>query len=254
MEKQYYKEYFKLERQHWWFKARLKILDFILQKKIQKTEPLKILNAGAATGATSVMLKTYGEVLSLEYDKDCSEFLSEILNEEVSNDSLTDLPFSEKSYDLVCAFDVIEHIEDDDKAIKEIYRVLNDSGHVYLTVPTFKILWSQHDVINHHYRRYTLKELKDILQANGFKVEYGTYFNFILFLPILIVRLLSKILPAKKAKQSTGSDFEKFHSNEFLNNLLYKVFCFEINLLKWKLKLPFGVSAMIIGKKICKEH
>ncbi len=254
MEKQYYKEYYKLEREHWWFKARLNILEFILQKKIPKNEPLKILNGGAATGATSIMLKKYGEVQSLEYDKDCAAFLADILKEEISCESLTDLPFSEKTYDLVCAFDVIEHIEDDNKAVSEIHRVLNDDGYVFFSVPTFQILWSEHDEINHHFRRYRLNELEELLKANGFELVYGSYFNFILFFPILLVRVLSKMLPKKKTDKSTGSDFEKFSSNDFLNRMLYKVFSMELTFLKWNIKLPLGVSAMIIGKKIAAKN
>ncbi len=249
MEKLYYKEYFKLEREHWWFKARLKILDNIIRLRIYKNTPLKILNAGAATGATSIMLKKYGDVLSLEYDQTCSQLLSEILNEEVLNESLTDLSLEDDSTDLVCAFDVIEHIDHHDDAVREAYRVLRKDGYIFLTVPAFNILWSNHDDINHHYRRYRLKELKKILQENGFKVEYSSYFNFILFLPIFFVRLLSKLLPTKKSKGSTGSDFERYKSNKFLSRLLYKLFISEIALLQRKIQLPFGVSAIIIGRK-----
>ncbi|PIY08375.1 MAG: class I SAM-dependent methyltransferase [Flexibacter sp. CG_4_10_14_3_um_filter_32_15] len=250
MNKLYYKEYYKLEREHWWFKARLNILDSLMQTDISKNGISKILNAGAATGATSVMLKKYGQVVSLEYDKDCSEFLSEVLGEDILNDSLTDLPMDDKSLDLVCAFDVIEHIKDHQQAVKEGYRVLKDNGYIFLTVPAFQILWSKHDEINHHYRRYRLKELRKILLDNGFEIEYSSYFNFLLFLPISFIRLLSKLLLPKESGESTGSDFEKFNSSNFLNRILYKVFMSERALLKRKIKLPFGVSAIIIGKKV----
>jgi len=250
MDKLYYKEYFKLERKHWWFKARLNILDTLFNLEIPKNDSITILNAGAATGATSIMLKKYGSVTSLEYDKTCSEFLSSILDEEVLNESLTDLTLDDKSLDVVCAFDVIEHIENDQKAIKEANRVLKDDGYIFLTVPAFNILWSTHDDINHHYRRYSLKKLNRILKENGFEVEYSSYFNFLLFAPILAIRLFSKLIPAKKSIESTGSDFEKFNSNRFLNQLLYKIFMSEIFLLKRKIRLPFGVSAIIIGRKI----
>jgi SAM-dependent methyltransferase len=254
MDKLYYKEYYKLEREHWWFKARLGILELLthqLRYKI-KNSP-KILNAGAATGATSIMLKKYGDVLSLEYDEDCATFLSEILDEKVLNNSLTNLPIDQESLDLVCAFDVIEHIEEHEEAIKEVNRVLKCDGYIFLTVPAFNFLWSKHDEINHHFRRYKLKDLKKILKENGFIVEYSSYFNFFLFFPIFIIRLFSKVLPTKKRADSTGSDFEKF-SSTVINKLLYKIFLSESALLKRKMNLPFGVSAIIIGKKICIEQ
>jgi len=248
MDKLYYKEYFKLEREHWWFKARLEILELFIKMFISENDHLKILNAGAATGATSVMLKKFGTVLSLEYDKDCSDFLREILNEEVLNNSLTDLPLDNESLDIVCAFDVIEHIEEHEEAISEAYRVLKDNGYIFLTVPAFNILWSKHDEINHHYRRYRLKDLKEILRKNGFEVEHDSYFNFFLFMPIFFIRLLLKILPSRQKTDSTGSDFEKFNSN-LLNKFLYKIFLSESVLLNRRIKLPVGVSAIIIGKK-----
>lgn len=250
MEKLYYKEYYKHERKHWWFKARLKILDFFAKKYTYKGTPLKILNTGSATGATSLMLKKYGEVLSSEYDKDCSEYLSEILDEEVLNASLTDLPLEDRSFDLVCAFDVIEHIEDHERAIQEMNRVLTKGGYAFITVPTFNILWSKHDEINHHYRRYKKNELKELLEKNNFEIQYISYFNFILFLPILVIRLISNLFPSKDDKGTTGSDLEKFNSSGFLNQLLYHIFKSELSLLKRNIKFPFGVSAVIIGKKL----
>jgi SAM-dependent methyltransferase len=250
MDKLYYKEYYKLEREHWWFKARLEILDLLTHQLSYKMKSSpKILNAGAATGATSVMLKKYGEVFSLEYDKDCANFLSEILDEKVLNNSLTNLPIEHESLDLVCAFDVIEHIEEHEDAIKEVNRVLRCNGYIFLTVPAFNFLWSEHDTINHHFRRYKLNELKKILKENGFRVEYSSYFNFFLFLPIFFIRLFSKILPNKKRAESSGSDFEKFN-NTIISKLLYKIFLSESAFVKRKMNLPFGVSALIIGKKI----
>jgi len=124
MEAHYYKEYYKLEKEHWWFRARLDILRSLISSKIYQGEPLKILNAGVATGATSKMLETFGNVTSLEYDENCCDFLRNELGMEVIQGSLTDLPFDDSSFDLVCAFDVIEHINEDTKAVEEIRRML----------------------------------------------------------------------------------------------------------------------------------
>lgn len=251
MEKLYYKEYYENERKHWWFKARMHILAEVLETKIplQPNKGIQILNTGAATGATSVMLKEYGQVLSLEYDKDCSEFLSEVLNEEVVNASLTELPMKDEQFDLICAFDVVEHIEDHNAALQEIHRTLLPGGHVYITVPAFMMMWSKHDDINHHYRRYRMPELVSLLEDNGFEVTYRSYFNFWLFLPILLARMVSNLfVKAKGSDAKTGSDFETFQDSP-INTLFYHIFKSEKAFLKGKLSFPFGVSAMIIGKK-----
>jgi len=216
---------------------------------LANNEKPDILNAGAATGATSEMLKKHGKVTSLEYDKDCAVFLEDVLKEPVVNESLTELPFSDNSYDLVCAFDVVEHIEDDYNAAAEIHRVLRENGKVYLTVPAFQFLWTEHDVINHHYRRYTRKSLEKLLLDAGFQVDYSSYFNSILFIPIFLVRMLFKLLPKKKSNKGTGSDFEKFNSNGLANKLLYRSVKSEDTFVAKKSRFPFGVSVVIVGTK-----
>ncbi|HEY9048331.1 MAG TPA: methyltransferase domain-containing protein [Ohtaekwangia sp.] len=250
MEKQYYKEYYELERSHWWFKARLEILERLLQEKILRNgaRPLRILNAGVATGATTTMLQKHGEVISLEYDKDCCEFLKTVVNMEVVNASLTDLPFEDRSFDLVCAFDVIEHIEDDNLAVREIRRVLKDDGTMFLTVPAFMFLWSHHDDINHHYRRYTMKTLRKVLLEESFRINFGSYFNAVLFLPISAIRLLLKLLPKRKESGGTGSDFELFKSKT-INDFFYWIFRNEAWPLRKGITFPFGISLVAIANK-----
>jgi SAM-dependent methyltransferase len=249
MERRYFEEYYFHERNHWWFKVRLLILNDLIRYHVFNKKPLKILNAGAATGATSLMLKDFGYVTSLEYDKDCAVFLSSLLNDEVVNASLTDLPFSDNSIDLVCAFDVIEHIEDDHKALTEIFRTLKPDGMLFLTVPAFEMLWSNHDVINMHYRRYTAKALRKLVSDVGFEIKFESYFNFILFIPVLLYRSIVKFLFFKNKYNNSGSDFEVFKSNEFSNSFFYRLFSLERFFLSRGVRFPFGVSLAIIVRK-----
>jgi len=250
MEKEYYKEYYEYERKHWWFTARLEILETLLTKRIipPNKKKFRILNAGVATGATTIMLQKHGEVTSLEYDKDCCLFLEEVVKIEVTNGSLTDLPYEDNYFDLVCAFDVVEHIEDDALAIKEMNRVLKKDGTMFLTVPAFNFLWSEHDVINHHFRRYTLKGLSSIVKDQNFDIQFKSYFNFILFLPIFFIRMLGKLLP-KRDSEKVAADFEGFNGNKFGNKLFFFLFRKESFFLKNKIRFPFGVSLFVIAKK-----
>lgn len=252
MDKDYYKQYYHLERKHWWFRARLELLENLLQRDIlphlHDNHKTAILNAGVATGATTTMLEQHGQVTSLEYDEDCCRFLRESLAMEVTNASLTALPFEDNSFDLVCAFDVIEHIKDHELAMQEIARVLRPNGRVFLTVPAFNFLWGEHDEINHHERRYTQKMLVEVIQQSGIKVERKSYFNFFLFFPIFVVRMLLKLRPKKKAGEHK-SDFETFKAGGIINKILYKLFKFEDVFLKIKLNFPVGVSVFAIGHK-----
>lgn len=250
MDKQYYNEYYHIERDHWWFKARMEILEVLVQKHFQHGKrELKILNVGVATGATSIMLQKYGEVTSLEYDKECCEFLRETVHLDVINGSLTELPFEDHSYDLVCAFDVIEHIENDQLAVAEMYRVLNKGGYMFVTVPAFQSIWSKHDVINHHFRRYKMEGLKQLALNEKFEIVRKSYFNFILFPPIFIFRIILNTLKRKQTTETVGSDFDFFKKKKLLNTILYTLFKVEKPVLKLNINFPFGVSAFLIGKK-----
>ena len=248
MDQKFYQEYYKLEREGWWFKARLSILENYCQAIITKPD-IKILNVGAATGATSEMLSKYGKVTSLEYDKFCCKFLKEKTGIEAINASLTELPLENNSYDMICAFDVIEHIEDDNKAVEEIYRVLKPKGKYFITVPAFQSLWSNHDLVNHHFRRYKKKLLNKLIENTNLKINHSTYFNFWLFIPIYITRFILNNTPIKKDSNSSGSDNEIMQSSNIINEILYRIFHSEKFLLRLNIKFPFGVSILTIGYK-----
>jgi SAM-dependent methyltransferase len=250
MEKQYYQEYYELERKNWWFRVRNQILMERIKKIIPRGKPLKILNVGVATGSTSELLCKFGEVTSIEYDKECAEFTQKKTGLPIINGSILELPFEDKSFDLVCAFDVIEHVEDDIKGVSELKRVCKSDSWVIVSVPAFMFLWSHHDVINHHFRRYTMQLLKEVFlkEING-KIAYATYFNSFLFLPIATFRLASELIPQKWIRKGTGADNHIFAQESLTSKLLFQIFNIEKPLLNGGLTFPFGVSAMLCWKK-----
>ena len=253
MQHDYYKEYYELERNHWWFVAREGILSNYIQQLIKQEKlpsaDLKILNVGCGPGRSSEYLSKFGKVTSIEYDKFCCEFASEKTGLEIINGSITELPFSDNSFDLVCAFDVIEHVEDDQLAVNELKRVTKSESLILITVPAFMSLWSHHDVINHHFKRYKIKEVNQLFDStnNGNKV-FDTYFNSYLFLPIYFFRKVSNLLKLGKKRKGSGSDFEAFKPG-ILNTILYKVMSFESGFINRKKKFPFGVSILYNWKK-----
>jgi ubiquinone/menaquinone biosynthesis C-methylase UbiE len=248
MDKNYFKDYYKLERNHWWFIGRLEIIKSIFEKKIlsNSKKSLSILNIGIATGATSIALEKYGKVTSVEYDQDCCKFLKENLKIEVINASMTELPFKDNSFDVVCAFDVIEHIEEDKLALKEAFRVLKPNGKVYLTVPMHMSLWSDHDVINHHFRRYSSESFRKVVDSAGLKITYSSFFNSILFPSIFIVRYLSSF---KKKSDSPQSDFNGLNTNGLVNSILLQILRIEKWMMNIGIRFGFGVSKMIVASK-----
>jgi SAM-dependent methyltransferase len=208
----------------------------------------KILNIGAATCRTSELLEQFGEVTSLEYDKECCEFVTRELKRPIVNGSILELPFSNESFDLVCSFDVIEHVSDDELAISEMLRVCRPGGMLSITVPAYNILRSYHDVVNHHYRRYTLNKLKGLFKDKKGTVIYKSYFNTILFIPISVFRLASKILPQRWIRRGAGTDNTIFKKESSIHKLFHYLFSLEKPLLN-KMRFPFGISILLQFRK-----
>lgn len=243
MKSDYVKEYSRLELSHWWFQVRKKIILQSLGKSISQEGNKKILNVGAAGGATSLWLSAFGKVSSIENEP---LFLEHLRNNniEVTEASAEQLPFADNSFELVCAFDVVEHIDDDRKALAEMQRVCKPGGKICITVPAYQFLWGRHDFANGHKRRYTFTSLKQQLPDDT-AIIYSTYFNTLLFLPIYFARKTDWLIAGKKA---ATSDFESFKSNNISGAVCKFIFGLEVYLLKI-MRLPFGVSLLVILEK-----
>lgn len=241
----YYQEYYELERKHWWFLARGEIimahLELMLADRTATGQKLRILNIGAATGRSSELLSRLGEVSSVEYDRECCLFTKEKLGIDIIHASILELPYDEEQFDLVCAFDVIEHVADDGLAVQEMHRVCRKDGLICVTVPAYEFLWSQHDEVNQHFRRYTARQLRKLFETTG-SCRYLSYFNFWLFFPIAFFRLLAKILPLQnKSRKDAGSDFFVM-GGSLLQKIFYRIFRSELFFIKNKIRLWTGVS------------
>lgn len=249
MDKAYYYEYFQFEREHWWFKVRNRIIYEQILNKVNPQKEISILNIGVATGATSQILSWFGNVVSTEYDHSCCVYTLQQTKIDIIQASVKELPFKNTFFDLVCAFDVIEHVDDDAAAVKEMLRVCKHRGHVVLTVPAYMALWSPHDIVNQHYRRYSIQTLNSLLQfSREIKIIYYSYFNFFLFLPVYCFRFFSRLFTNLITRKDSGSDFSFFQNSPLLNLFCYSIFSIERKLLKY-IRLPIGVSIILIASR-----
>ena len=246
MDRSFLDDYFKMEREHWWFRVREGIILDQFRSMIYKAKPLNILNVGAATGRSSEMLESFGQIQSIEYDQPSYQFCRDVLKMKIDQGSITELPYPDNAYDCVCAFDVVEHVEDHQKAISELFRVCKPGGKIFITVPAFMSLWSNHDVVNHHFRRYRKQQMLDLFSANGGRLLRTTYFNFFLFMPIFMVRSVQRIFSRKK-QEELKPDNDMIESG-LINTIFQSIFSFERSLLK-KMNFPFGVSLMLVWEK-----
>ena len=147
-------------------------------------------------------------------------------------------------------FDVVEHIKDDKVFLKSINTILADKGLVYITVPAFSLLWSKEDEDAGHFRRYSLKQIRNILKSVGFKIEYATYIFSILPIPIFLFRTIPSFLRLHKNSNDLNKH-KKEHSQEkgVLTTILDKIWKKELNYIKQKKKIPIGGSCFIVARK-----
>jgi SAM-dependent methyltransferase len=218
----------------WWAKARREIVQQCMEKMM--TREMNILEIGAGYGAMTSMLSNFGTVVAIEPYADAAVYLEEKLK--ISTYPGTFESFAETDkYDLITCFDVLEHIEDDVKALFKMATLVNDGGFLVLTVPAYKYLWNRHDEINHHHRRYTKKELLNKIPDN-LSVKKVSYFNTFLFPMAIIDKLV-----LSRNKRSYSLD-----PNTLVNSFLYRIFAAEKYILR-RFSLPFGLSILLIAKK-----
>lgn len=149
-----------------------------------------------------------------------------------------------REYSAASLFDVLEHIQDDMKALNKIHSMLETGGFIAITVPAYDFLWSSHDVKAGHFRRYTRSEIVKKLEACGFSVKRATYFNTILFPVVWAVRVFRK----KDAKFSGSKSDFSFGATGAVNWLLGMMFSFEKICLFFG-NFPFGVSIFCLAEK-----
>ena len=152
-------------------------------------------------------------------------------------------PNFKRKFDILIASDCLEHIENDSLALSNWNSLLKENGKLYVFVPAYKFLWSYHDDVNMHYRRYTRKELINKLAKNNFTIEKSSYWNFSLFIPTFLYRKFSNLF--KSRKKDDQGDLNKA---SFFNGLLLFILNIENKLLSI-LNFPFGISVFCIVKK-----
>ena len=244
-----YEKMYLLEDHNWWYKGRRELLLDLLDqfKRELNCNYLSILDVGCGTGINLKYLDQYGKASGLDFSKDALYFSRSRGNAALVCGSGDCLPFKNNSFDIVCAMDVLEHIEDDEGAVRELFRILRIGGYLILTVPAFQLLWSQHDAAAHHKRRYNQSDLLHTLTSCGFFIKMCTYWNSILFPIIAIVKLFKKF-----SDEEPRTDIWKMPW--IINNTLLSILRIEHVLIQKNMFLPVGVSLLCICRKCQSEN
>lgn len=249
MDKDYYREYAGIQQTHWWYTGRVQLLQSVLEHHLRPSQERRLLDLGCGPGGMRPMLAQYGRLFSADFTIEALQFAQPQSLGHLLQADATKLPFGDASFDVVCAFDLIEHLADDFCALSEFNRVLKPGGWVFVTVPAFQFLWGSQDVVNHHYRRYRCSQIRHLLTRTGFLIEQTSYFNAFLFLPIAIVRLLSTMRAdhRRESGEEVQSDFS-IRIPKSINTALHHLFAFERHLLR-RSSLPLGTSVLCIARK-----
>jgi SAM-dependent methyltransferase len=240
MDELYERRTHEVEDLHWWYRGRRRVIDEAL-RGLGLPAGLTILDAGCGSGRNMVELARYGTVTGLELaDTSVAKARQRAVGEVVQG-TLDEMPFADDSFDLAVSFDVIEHLDDDRRALRELRRVVRDGGTLLITVPAYQWLWSEHDVVNHHRRRYTRRTLEAAAQEAGWQTVSTTHFNGLLLPAAIAHRGLSRL---RRSNGEPVSDLERTPGR--LNTLLERPLLLEARLIASGRRIPAGLSLMAV--------
>ena len=247
MEQQLYDIFHKIEDTHWWFQARKDIVLSLIARYSPVQKEKRILDVGCGTGGMLKELAKYGSVWGLDKNKKAIEYSSQKVPE--ANLMVGTFPehMPEGNFDLIVALDILEHIEQDRKALQRLGNALSSQGIVVITVPAYRALWTSHDDANQHRRRYTRAELKQKVLDADLEILKISYYNTFLFIPIVLRKLINRFSP-----QDPASPLRDTSPPAWVNSLLHFVFSLEKHILNF-MNFPFGVSLIVIASKPSKH-
>jgi SAM-dependent methyltransferase len=226
------------DEEHWWYRGRRRVLRSALDR-LPLGADADILDAGCGSGRTMQELARYGRVVGVDASETALRTARERGRANVRLGGIEALPFPDDAFDLITCLDVLEHLPDDRAALAELRRVCRPEGWLVVTVPAYPRLWSAHDVVNHHYRRYRRRELRAAAVHAGWKHERDTHFNALLLAPAAAVRRLTR-----SRSDTQSSDLTR--TPPALNALLELPLALEARFLRRGGRLPAGLSLLAV--------
>jgi SAM-dependent methyltransferase len=240
MDRDYERQTHQAEDRHWWYRGRRTVLDGVIDGLALPERP-RILDAGCGSGRNMVELARRGTVTGVELSATSVTLARERGVGEVIAGSVLELPFPDASFDLIVSLDVIEHLQDDLSALREFRRAIAPGGALLVTVPAYQWLWSGHDEINQHHRRYTRRSLQSAAERAGWKQVRTTYFNSLLLPVAILLRVLDRV-----NTKTTESSLDLWVPPRPLNWLLERPLALEAALIARGGRIPAGLSLLAV--------
>ena len=227
------------DRSHWWFRGRLAVIRATLRRALPPRR-VRLLELGCGSGNVLAALSEFGEAVGMDAHEDLTAAARAAGLDVRVGHLPDDLGVAPGWAEVVLLLDVIEHVDDDVATLCAARKGVGEGGLLVVTVPAYRWLWSGHDEVLGHRRRYTAAELRGAVERAGFTVLRVSYFNTLLF------PLLAAVRGWKRLRGDRGHDLRR--PTAPLNRLLEGVFAFERHLVP-RLPLPFGASLLLIGRR-----
>lgn len=229
------------DARHWWFVGRRAVLEEVIRRFARPPAGGRILDMGCASGGNLEMLSRFGSVTGIEHDETARAAARARGIAEIHPGSLPDgIGAVGGEFDLIALFDVLEHIEADTASLRTLGERLTPGGRIVLSVPAIPWLWSRHDEIHHHFRRYTKRSLQSTIEKAGLRCHAIGWLNSLLFPAAMIQRLILRLT-------GWGARLERMPP-AWLNRGLREVFSAERHLIG-RLPMPIGLSLWaVIGR------
>jgi SAM-dependent methyltransferase len=231
---------------HWWFVARRVIVRRLVGKIIGNKPCLRILDIGSGVGATLKQLEEMGVAFGVDISPEAIGYCRDRGCRRLCLVEEERLPFGDNSFDLVISMDILEHIDQEYRHLREYRRVLKKGGFLLITVPALSWLWSNHDRANRHRRRYSRSGLRNLLVKEGWKIERLSYFCTLLFPLVMAIRLISKMVTRITGDYDPAWNFKI--PGFGLNHLLCRIFSWES---AWLTRRNFPIGSSLLG--ICRK-
>jgi SAM-dependent methyltransferase len=240
MDRDYELQTHQAEDRHWWYRGRRKVLDRVIAG-LRLPARAEILDAGCGSGRNMIELARHGAVTGVELSETSVRLARERAAGEVIEGSVLEMPFEADSFDLAASLDVIEHLEDDIAALRELRRVVKPGGALLVTVPAYQWLWSGHDEVNHHFRRYTRRSLQCAGEQAGWQQARTTYFNSLLLPAAIMLRVLDRF-----NRKTTESSLDLWVPPAPINWLLERPLQLEAAMIARGGRIPAGLSLLAV--------
>ena len=241
MDRDYERQTHQAEERHWWYRGRRTVLDGVIAG-LELPKPARVLDAGCGSGRNMIEFSSLGPVTGIELSETSVALARAREAGEIVSGSVLEMPFPDDSFDLAVSLDVIEHLEDDLTALRELRRTVAPGGALLVTVPAYQWLWSGHDEINHHHRRYTRRSLQRVAERAGWTQVRTTYFNSLLLPVAILLRVLDRVNRAK----TTESSLDLWIPPEPVNWLLERPLALEAALIARGGRIPAGLSLLAV--------